>query len=273
MPELPEVQTVVDTLQQLVVGKQITSIALYYERLLESTSQKELETLTGQTIQEISRRGKYLIFQCSADCFIAHLRMEGKFIYYPSNHRPAIHTHAVFGFSDGSELHFNDTRKFGRIGVYSSSALYFEAKGLGIEPFSPDFSGEELFQRFARYHKPIKTTLLDQHCIAGIGNIYADEVLFDCRIHPLTPANQLSRQQCHELAASIVAILSRAIERGGTTIRSFESSHHVNGLFQIELNAYGRAGLACHRCQHKLERMKISGRYATYCPHCQKRRD
>lgn len=271
MPELPEVQTVVNTLEQLIVGKTIASVEVYYQPVLEKNSPYSFDMIINQSVNQLRRRGKYIIIQCGAYYLITHLRMEGKFFVYPDQTTRDKHTHCVIRFKDGSECHFNDTRKFGRMAVITDIDQYFIQKKLGLEPFSDEFTSPWLYEHLHRHKKSIKGCLLDQSIIAGIGNIYADEILFETKIHPLILSNKISKAQAQKLRDATQVILAQAIKQGGTTIRSFTSSHHVTGLFQIQLHAYGRINQPCVRCGTAMHRIRVAGRYSTFCPNCQRR--
>lgn len=271
MPELPEVQNVVNNLHEQLVGLRIVEVDSYYDKLFEKGSYP-LSRLCGQTLNGFMRRGKYIVIQLDDCQWITHLRMEGRFYIYPQRTDPSKHTQLRFSLEDGRDVHFVDTRKFGRMMLCADAAVYFQQKMVGLEPFSEELNKEWLHDHLARHRLPIKSALLDQHIICGIGNIYADEILFALKLHPLTLCNQLTLGKCGQLIQVTREILSQAIAQGGTTVRSFESSHHITGLFQVELKAYGRAGQPCPRCLTPLKRLVIGGRSSVYCPHCQRRR-
>lgn len=271
MPELPEVQTVVNTLHDNVVGQRIDEINLIYPKLVESGS-LALDSIIGQTIHDITRRGKYIVFHLDNCFLVSHLRMEGRY-YISSDKLPFNkHSHCLFHLSNGQTIQYLDTRKFGRLSVTDDIDTYFLRKGLGLEPFDSQVSGTWLYEHLQKYNKAIKACLLDQSIITGLGNIYADEVLFKTKIHPETSPKMITKKQCQLLIDSIQSTLKDAIAQGGTTFRSFESSQHVTGLFQINLVAYGKAGIPCPRCQTVMERIVVAGRGSTYCPHCQKKK-
>ncbi|WP_342621349.1 bifunctional DNA-formamidopyrimidine glycosylase/DNA-(apurinic or apyrimidinic site) lyase [Erysipelothrix sp. P66] len=270
MPELPEVETIVRTLEKSLKGKRIISINFIYPKLLETQSEYPLEALEGTYFKDFHRRGKYLWFEMSNGLhWILHLRMEGKFHLYDEVKVPSKHTHCVINF-DGGTIHYLDTRKFSRMAVVSDPIRYLETKNLGFEPFDPNLSGDYLYQKIHQSNRVMKTILLDQSIIAGIGNIYADEILFEAQIHPLTTGSKISKKQCDMIVETAQVILMNAIKAGGTTIRSYTSSLNVTGRFQVNLNAYGKAGEPCSRCGKTLERIVVSGRSTVFCRKCQK---
>lgn len=270
MPELPEVQTVLDTLMLSLAQEKILSLDLSYPALLEKDSEFPLDKLLGHRFVAFSRRGKYLCFEMDGGFYwILHLRMEGKFHLYREDTTRTRHTHLVIE-TEHNWVHYLDTRKFSRMTLVSDKDAYFARKKLGLEALSPELNGNYLYQHFKKSSSKIKTLLLDQRILAGLGNIYADEVLYAAEIHPLTPGNRLSRKDCERLALAIEPILSQALAAGGTTIRSYTSSLNVTGRFAYSLKAYGQAGKPCLRCACIMERIKVNGRSSTYCPSCQK---
>lgn len=277
MPELPEVETVRKGLAQLVIGKTIERVHVSWPRIIrtdESLEQWQHE-LIGQTIEGIGRRGKYLVFQLSDYLLISHLRMEGKYLYYPDENslqtEMAKHTHVRYYFTDGSQLHYHDVRKFGRIERLKTADLdtYFLEKKLGPEPVADEFL-LEIFQKQLRLiKKAIKPALLEQKLVVGLGNIYVDETLFRSRIHPGTAANRLSEEQVSLLHQTIMAVLDEAIEAGGSTIRSYKNSLGEAGSFQQILKVYGRQDEPCVVCGTLIHKIQFAQRGTHFCPHCQ----
>lgn len=277
MPELPEVEAVRRGLEQLVLGKTIQDIKVYWPRIIDTDQTLEdwVHSLQGQTLMAMNRRGKYLIFVLTKDSLVSHLRMEGKYLYYPADALPKDkdkHSHVRFIFTDGSQLHYNDVRKFGRIHRIEGHdwTSYFQTKKLGPEPLSDDFQPEAFSKGLAQSARAIKPLLLDQTLVVGLGNIYVDEVLFQARIHPLKAANQLTKKEIQTLYQSIRQVLSRAVEAGGSTIRTYRNSLGEAGKFQQDLQVYGQAGLACPRCGSEILKIRVHQRGTHYCPHCQK---
>lgn len=269
MPELPEVETVRQTLRHLILERTITSVDVLYPPIIEGDLEAFTSLMAYQQIQEVERKGKYLIFKLSQGVFVSHLRMEGKYLYEPSSTPIEKHTHVIFHLDNGMDLRYHDTRKFGRI-QWLDKEKYVDEKPLnqlGKEPF--DLSKEEFYQAIHSSDLPIKTVLLDQTKIAGLGNIYANEVLFRAKIHPLTKASSLSKAKCQLLIDMSIEVLNEAIAQGGTTIRSF-SSNGIHGLFTQQLCVHGKEKEPCPRCNYPILRKKINGRSAYYCPKCQR---
>ncbi|MCP8617086.1 DNA-formamidopyrimidine glycosylase [Salirhabdus salicampi] len=273
MPELPEVETVRRTLQQLVVGKTIKETDFYWPKMVKHPDDQETFALRlkGQTIRDIGRRGKFLLFYLDDDVLISHLRMEGKYGLYDHGGVVDQHTHVVFRFQDGSELRYKDVRKFGTFHLYpkGEELLHPPLHKLGPEPFDESFTSDYLYGKCQNTTRVIKNVLLDQSVVTGLGNIYVDEALFRSGIHPLVAGNQLRYEQCETLRTAIINTLSDAIKAGGTTIRSYVNSHGDIGLFQLQLYVYGRKDEYCKVCHSVIHKMKVGGRGTHYCEQCQ----
>lgn len=271
MPELPEVETVRRGLSSLVVGKTIEYVNVRLPRIIRYPGVDGfVSRIEGRTIAGIRRRGKYLLIDIPPYTLISHLRMEGQYRVVPKDEPAAPHTHVVFGLSNGEELRYRDVRQFGTMDIIlpdepAPSGL----ATLGPEPFDANFAPDALYERIHRRAAPIKSVLLDQSVIAGLGNIYVDEALFLSGIHPLTPANCVSKKQCDGLLASIRDVLGRAIEAGGSSIRSYVNGYGRHGGFQMQLNVYARAGQPCLVCGGEIEKVRLGGRGTHYCPICQ----
>lgn len=273
MPELPEVETVKNSLKDLIIGKTISSVDVYYERIIQNITVDEFKkSLVGQTFIKLDRVGKFLIFILNDYIMVAHLRMEGKY-FLKKDEEKLKHEHIIFNLTNGQTLRYNDTRKFGVIYLFHSNNLE-EVKELaplnklGIEPISGNLTIEYLKNKLKKSNLPIKTVLLDQSIISGLGNIYADEVCFMSRINPLKKACTLSDDELKKIITSSSIVLEKAIELGGTTIRSFVSSHEITGRFQNELLVHTKE--ICPNCQSKILKIYIGGRGTYYCPNCQK---
>ncbi|WP_210364957.1 DNA-formamidopyrimidine glycosylase [Bacillus sp. REN3] len=273
MPELPEVETVRRTLEVLAVGKQINDVTITWPKMIkrpEETGQFS-DALKGQHLQEIGRRGKFLIFYTEKLALVSHLRMEGKYGLFKSDDPVDKHTHVIFHFTDGTELRYKDVRKFGTMHLYEKGKE-FEIQplaDLGPEPFSDQFSIEWLSAKLKRTTRKIKPALLDQKILVGLGNIYVDEALFRAKIHPERLANSLSREEEEVLFKEIVNTLSEAVEKGGSTIRSYVNSQGQIGMFQLQLFVYGRKGEPCKICGTPLQKTVVGGRGTHFCPSCQ----
>lgn len=279
MPESPEVQNVLNSLKKELKGHKIIKASITHPKLASGMDpEKFAQSLEGETFRGFERYGKYLIFVMDDLDWISHLRMEGKFIFCDPDLEDAKvskHIHAVFELDDGRKLCYYDTRKFGRMQMYPKAEDFHTLpvfKKLGIDALDEKLNGEYLKKQFSKRKIPVKTALLDQHIIAGIGNIYADEILFASKIHPETPANELTLQQCSSIARNTREILKNAIESGGTTIRTFSYGNHQQGSYQNQLKVHDREGESCRVCQSPVEMIKIGGRSTYLCPECQKRK-
>lgn len=276
MPELPEVESVRLGLEHYILDKTIQSVEVYWPRII--VTEQDLTTwqdnLRGQTIHSIARRGKYLVIHLDQGYLVSHLRMEGKYFYYPADQIPADkdkHTHVVITFTDGSQLHYHDVRKFGRMEwvVGQSVTDYFADKGLGPEPLSDQFVVKAFHERLQGTRRAIKTALLAQDIVVGLGNIYVDEALYRAGILPMRSANQLSLEEVSALHQAIMDVLSAAIDAGGSTVRTYHNSMGQDGTYQEQLQVYGRQGRPCYHCGNLIEKIQFQGRGTHYCPTCQ----
>lgn len=271
MPELPEVETVRRGLMKTVVGKTIQKASVTWPRIVQDPLGREhFETqMVGQTLEKVERQGKFLFFYWSVDGWISHLRMEGKWFVVPHETPINPHTHAVFELTDGTDLRYQDVRKFGRIQrVARENMPQAIAKlQLGVEP--KDLTSIYLKDRLQRTKRPLKAVLLDQHVIAGVGNIYCDEALWRARLHPERVANSLSSLEIDRLVTAVQAVIQAGIAAGGTTIRTYQNSFGEAGHFQEQLAVYQREGEACLRCGHAIEKIRVSQRGTHLCPACQ----
>jgi|WetSurMetagenome_2_1015567.scaffolds.fasta_scaffold96874_2 formamidopyrimidine-DNA glycosylase len=266
MPELPEVETIVRQLRRQVLGKTVAAVRILWPRTLAGSKREFRRRLLGMTVTGVWRRGKYIGIEGEDGAFFTiHLRMTGKLVTELSV-PDRKHERARFTFADGSLLHFVDARKFGRLRLWPCRGE--SCPGLGPEPLREATVLSAL--RGLRTRRPIKSVLLDQTVLAGIGNIYADEALFAAGIHPLAPAAALSAGERKRLAGAVPRILKQAIGRRGTTLRNYRSVDDRSGENQEHLNVYGRAGESCFECGAKIERIRISGRSSHFCPRCQK---
>lgn len=275
MPELPEVETVRLGLTQLVVGKTIESIDIYWPKIIESPEPDQFKlAVAGETIESVDRRGKYLIFKLTHWDMLSHLRMEGKYEFYSSKIPADKHTHIVFNFADGTQLQYRDVRKFGRFTLVGKdqSAGYKGIQKLGPEPFPATFFLDDFRNGLKKSTKAIKAVLLDQKVVTGLGNIYTDEALWQAKIHPRQPANTLTKKETERLHVAIMDVLQRSLDAGGTTVRSYANALGEAGKFQLSLHAYGQTGLPCPRCGTPIKKIVVTQRGTHYCPECQKLR-
>ncbi|WP_018662540.1 DNA-formamidopyrimidine glycosylase [Heyndrickxia acidiproducens] len=276
MPELPEVETVRRTLEQLVISKTIAKVDVFWPKIIkkpEITEQFQ-DALTGQTIRSIARRGKFLIFYTDSYALVSHLRMEGRYRVYGQDEPVEKHTHVIFHFTDGTDLRYKDVRKFGTMHLFSKGEEMHSLplSHLGPEPFSKAFNETYLSAKLKKTQRNIKAVLLDQTVVTGLGNIYVDEALFRSGIYPARKANSLTKKEVHLLHGEIAGTLREAVEKGGSTIRSYVNSQGQAGMFQLELYVYGRNGEPCRKCGTIIEKNVTAGRGTHYCPHCQKQK-
>lgn len=271
MPELPEVETVRTGLEKMVLGKTITEVLVTYPRMVLTGVEPLCDVLVGQEIMDITRRGKYLLFYLTDLVLISHLRMEGKYHYFRDSVPMNKHFHAIFTFTDGSHLVYQDVRKFGTFEVLEKDQVegYFQSKKLGPEPTVRDFHYERFAAQLAQSRKLIKPHLLDQTLVVGLGNIYVDEVLFQAKIHPERRSQSLSETESLALHQAILSVLTLAIEKGGSSIRTYKNALGMDGSMQDYLQIYGKKGQACPRCQTAFIKYALSGRGTHICPSCQ----
>ena len=272
MPELPEVETVINTIRPHIINKEIEKIEVYYDRLIQSNLDEFKTKLIDQKFINVTRYGKFIFLHLTNDfVIITHLRMEGKFRFENSHNLRKKHTSAGFFFKDGTSLAFDDTRKFGL--MYLSDEANFKEtkmiKKLGIEANKISENDYEFLIKKFKKNKCIKELLLDQSILAGIGNIYADEILFSTKINPFRKGNDISDEKYHEIFQASNQILNKAITLGGSTIHSFHPSEGVDGKFQETLLCYGKSGTPCTNCNTTLHKDFIGGRGTTFCPNCQ----
>lgn len=306
MPELPEVETIRRTIAPAIVGKEIVRVEVLTPKMLLGASPAEFcQTLRGRRFQTVERRGKYLLFQVEEVnqtraakapanfWLIIHLKMAGRLLLHRTGDPLEKHTHILWGFADGTELRYVDLRHFGRVvlwsgeqvpGLESGRPAKVSAPGeitatpelvsglerLGPEPLSAAFTLDYLRAGLAGRKGRVKSLLLDQTFIAGLGNIYADEVLHRAGIHPEREARQLQLAEVERLYAAIREILTEAIALRGTTFATYVDGEGRKGEFANRLAVYGRDGQACPRCGTPVVRRRLGGRSAHFCPHCQR---
>lgn len=272
MPEMPEVETVRRTLLPLVKGKTIKKIILWYPKIVATDHDEFIKKLPGKRIIDINRYAKYLLIRLSDNLtIVSHLRMEGKYHLTTPDAPKDKHDHVEFIFTDGTALRYNDVRKFGRMQlILTGTERKVTSIGkLGVEPNSAEFTDEYFISHLKRKKKNIKNTLLDQTVVAGLGNIYVDEVLWRTKIHPLSKANMIPANKVCELRKNINTIITQAIRLHGTTVHTYLDANGQTGGFQKMLQVYGHVGDPCPICQTKFEKIKVDGRGTTFCPHCQ----
>ncbi|AWN33702.1 MULTISPECIES: bifunctional DNA-formamidopyrimidine glycosylase/DNA-(apurinic or apyrimidinic site) lyase [Lactobacillus] len=272
MPEMPEVETVRRTLLPLIKGKTIKEVTVWYPKIITGDAKEFKRQLVGKKITTIDRYAKYLLIRLSGNLtVVSHLRMEGKYRLVKINTKKDKHDHVQIVFSDNSALRYNDVRKFGRMQLIKTGTEK-EKTGiskLGAEPNSAAFTVSYLQNGLARKKKNIKNTLLDQSVVAGLGNIYVDEVLWETKIHPLSQANTIPAEKVAQLHDNINSLIELAIAERGTTIHTYLDANGKTGGFQKMLQVYGHKGEPCVRCGTPLEKIKVNGRGTTFCPECQ----
>lgn len=280
MPELPEVETVKRGLSPKLKGRRIDRVYVLRPDSIGHPSAKSFATkLKGHRFGEIERRGKYLLFKLDRGAQLgAHLRMSGRLLVLKSGQEEKCsvrdeHVRVRIELDDGNSLIFEDMRVFGRLWYVPSGTpvekIVTGLADLGVEPLSNDFDADYLYEALKRRSQPIKGALLDQSLIAGIGNIYADESLHLAGINPQMSSKLLKLSQIELLCTRVKEVLFRAIEKRGSTLRNYTDSDGVNGNYQSISRVYGREGKQCHQCKSLIERIRLAGRSAHFCPKCQ----
>lgn len=271
MPELPEVETVKNGLIKKVKGKKITNCKVLWDGIIAYPSTKDfIKEIENQTINDITRRGKYIMFILDDYYLISHLRMEGKYFIKEPSSPLSKHDHVIFTLDNKEELRYNDTRKFGKMHLVKKDELEKSPiSKLGKEPWDKDLTTAYLKEKLNR-KLAIKTLLLDQSIITGIGNIYADEILFASKINPKTSGCNLTNKNLQDIIDNTKTILERAIKLGGTTIHTYTAVDGITGRFQQELLVHGKKDESCPNCKSKIAKIVVNTRGTYYCPNCQK---
>jgi len=273
MPELPEVETVKETLKLKLLNKRIKDVDIYYDGIIAYPKIEEFKkNIKNLTINNINRRGKWLLFDLNNYYLLSHLRMEGKYFFKKTEEELEKHEHVVFHLDNNEELRYKDTRKFGKMYLIKKEDIDVigPIKDLGLEPWDDNLTIEYLRNKYKNKKLPIKTVILDQSIIVGIGNIYADEVLFLSKLNPLIKANELTDIDLENIIKYTKEVLEKAIKLGGTTIRTYTSVDGVHGRFQNELLVHGKDKDNCPNCGESIIKIKVGGRGTYYCANCQK---
>ena len=275
MPELPEVETTRAGLAPHLEGRRVRSVLLRRPDLRWPIPAEIGERLPGQRIATVRRRAKYLLLETEAGSALLHLGMSGSLRVLPATTPVREHDHVDFALDSGRVLRFNDPRRFGCLLWQPAGETHALLRGLGPEPLADAFdgtafNGDYLFARSRGRSAPVKSFLMDQKVVVGVGNIYAAEALFAAGISPLRAAGKVSRERYQLLAAEVQRILAHAIARGGTTLRDFIAPDGAPGYFEQELSAYGRGGEPCPRCGRPLKQALIGQRASVWCGHCQR---
>ncbi len=272
MPELPEVETVRRQLEPLMVGSRLASVSIRDSRLTRPLDPRAVEAaLTGCTVASVNRRGKYLVFDLDGVNWLVHLRMTGAFLTTSTGtFDDPRHLRAVVQLDDGAGVGYRDVRRFGTWAVLTDQELdVFFTTRLGPEPLSKAFDQAWLSARFARSGASVKAALLDQTTAAGVGNIYADEALWQAGVHPARAAGSLGDGEIIDLVAAVRGALTKGIERQGATLRDYRAPDGANGAMQDEFAVYGREGEPCNRCSSLVTKIRVAGRGTWFCPSCQ----
>jgi formamidopyrimidine-DNA glycosylase len=289
MPELPEVETVVRQLGPEVEGHRIERLEVLDERWSRPVPPRELEAaVSGGTVERLGRRGKYILMGLDGErTLVMHLRMtgnlvlregeemldpsEGRRLYEGERSTAERHLRARFVLGDGRELWFTDPRRFGEAFLLADDGLEARFAKLGVEPFSPEFTPQALAEMAAGRTAPLKSFLLDQAGVAGVGNIYADEALFRAELHPLSPAGSMRPEHLEALRDGVVAALEAGIDAGGSSIDDYRDARGEKGTMQDEFLVHTREGEECPRCGGTIARIVVGGRSTYFCPGCQVR--
>jgi formamidopyrimidine-DNA glycosylase len=273
VPELPEVETVVRELRSCLVGRRIASVKVGKQRLRRRWSRKWEPHLIGRRVGDVRRRGKWIVLILEGEFqLVIHLGMTGQLVVVPARDPLAPHTHAVFDLDRGGrQLRFRDVRRFGSATLFTQAARvdrFFQQAGLGPEPF--ELEPAYWRRRLAATRRCSKAVLLDQRVVAGLGNIYADEALFQARLSPRRRACDLTSAESTRLRRAIVTVLNRAIDKRGSSIRNYVGGLGLRGEYQNEFRVYQRTGKPCLRCRTQIRCIRLAGRSTHFCPQCQK---
>lgn len=269
MPELPEVENIRIKLSEKILNKKIVDITVNYPRIIRNTSIDSFcFILKNQQFKAIERKGKYLIFCLNENKIISHLRMEGKFNFCSGNKEVTKHDHVIFHLDGDVDLRYNDVRKFGTMDLVKEENELLSLQKLGPEPISDQLTLYYLKKQLFKKNVYIKTALLDQHIIAGLGNIYVDEILFKSKILPNRKANELNDLEIVSIINNSNIVIKKAIELGGSSIRTYSNlgeKGHMQELHQV----YRKNNHPCSICGTTIKKIKLNGRGTHFCPHCQ----
>ncbi len=270
MPELPEVETTLKGIEPHIVNKRIQKVLIRQTKLRWEVPSIEIKkNLVDKSFSHISRRAKYLILKCNSGALIIHLGMSGSLKVLPKPEEPRKHDHIDIVFHDNSLLRFTDPRKFGSFLWTKKIEDFSLLKNLGPEPLGNEFSAEYLFSYSRKRKVPVKNFIMNSHVIAGIGNIYACESLFQAGIKPQKAAGRISLKKYEDLVSAIKEILQESIVLGGTSLKDFVKADSEPGFYKPKLSVYGREGKQCKKCRNILKNIKIGQRSSIYCSACQ----
>jgi len=270
MPELPEIETTCRAIRPYLVEQTIKHITIRHQQLRLPVSSELVTDITGQIIEAVVRRAKYLLLQLSQGYLLIHLGMSGHLRFISNDNLPGKHDHIDLELQNGLILRYNDPRRFG-LWVYIDDSPFEHKllKHLGPEPLLEDFNTDYLAKRALHKTQSVKAFIMDNTIVVGVGNIYATESLFLAGIHPLRPAGSLTLVETGKLVIYIKQVLHKAIAAGGTTLKDFYSADGKPGYFAQDLMVYGRQNKKCFQCDSILEHSRIAGRNSTFCPVCQ----
>lgn len=268
MPELVEVETTRRDLSKIIEGRIIRKVSVYLDKIVYNKKENFIKTIEGQKVNSVKRRGKWLLFELDTNYLIIHFRMEGRFYYLPLDAIRDKHDYVIFYFDDFS-LHYNDPRLFGKMEVISKEEInkFFLDKKLGLEYDDPSLTTKYLKEKFKTHHTDIKKMLLDQSFITGIGNIYADEILFESKINPKSYADKLTKPKLQEIIDNTKKVFERSLKYKGT----YPNIDGKRGTFEEHLMVHKREGKECYICAATIIKEKVGGRGTYYCPNCQKK--
>jgi formamidopyrimidine-DNA glycosylase len=269
MPELPEVETTRRGIAPLITGRRIVRVVVRNPRLRWRVPATLAHKLSGQIVQDVARRAKYLLLATSGGTVIIHLGMSGSLRVVDDTLAPLLHEHLDIVFDNGKCLRLRDPRRFGAVLWTDDPLRHPLLADIGPEPLSAAFNAQHLFRVSRRRKRALRDFLLDGSIVAGIGNIYANEALFAAGLRPKRAAGRLTLEQCGRLVRTIRATLGRALKAGGTTLRDFQNADGGSGYFQLKLKVYGRAGGSCPRCGTAIRQIRLGQRSAFFCPRCQ----
>ncbi|MBE4704070.1 DNA-formamidopyrimidine glycosylase [Spiroplasma platyhelix] len=273
MPELPEVEVVRKTLAPLLVDSKIVNVKIFLNKIIKDPDVLKFKSkILNQTFREVRRKAKLLIFVLDDDVLLSHLRMEGKYYYKKASESiDWKHVLIVFDLDNGYQLCYHDTRRFGTFHLqakekYQDSKPYIN---IGPEPWDELVTTNYLKNKWKNKKQKVKTALLDQSTISGLGNIYVDETLFAAKIHPETIVSNLNEQELESIIKNAIKILELSVQLGGSTIATYTSSLGVSGTFQNHLQVHTRANQTCFVCLNKIQKIKVNNRGTYFCAHCQ----
>lgn len=269
MPELVEVETTRRDLSNVITGKKIINTEVYLDKIVYHRRQEFIKKTENQTINAVKRRGKWLLFELDNDYVVIHFRMEGRFYLLPKDAKRDKHDYVIFYFNDFS-LHYNDPRLFGKLEVVSKNDIdrFFMDKKLGLEYTDSNLTSKYLKDKFKTHHTDIKKMLLDQSYITGIGNIYADEILFVSKINPKSYADKISKNKLQEIIDNTKLVFEKSLKCKGT----YPNIDGKRGTFENHLLVHRRENLPCYECGAIIKKEKVGGRGTYYCPNCQRKK-